>query len=74
MDLFRYFCGRDMILEANKFIGNTPNMDDTELIAEDVEMETESVLHDDTTIDMLSDAEKCYLKFKGTNGKEMNAV
>ena len=37
-------------------------------------METESVLHDDTSIDTLSNAEKFYLKFKGTNGKEIYAV
>ena len=63
-----------MILEANKFIGNTPNLEETELIEDDVEMETESILHDDTSIDTLSNAEKFYLKFKGTNGKEIYAV
>ena len=63
MDLFRYFCGRDMLLEANNIIGNTSNIENTELIAEDKKMETESILHDDTAIDTLSNAEKFYLKF-----------
>ena len=74
MDLFRYFCGRDMILEASNFIGNASNLENTELIAEDEEMETESVLHDDTSIDTLSNAEKFYLKCSVTNGKEIYAV
>ena len=70
MDLFRYFCGRDMLLEANNVIGNTPNIENTELISEDDEMETESILHDDTTIDTLSKAEKFYFKYVATNGKK----
>ena len=41
MDWFRYFCGRDMLLEANNGIGNTCNIENTELIAEDEETETE---------------------------------
>ena len=74
MDLFRYFCGRDMILEANNVLGTDINIENTELIADDEEMETESILHDDTTIDTLSDAEKFYLKYSATNGKEVYAV
>ena len=63
-----------MILEASKFIDNASNQENTELIAEDEEMETESILHDDTTIDILSKAEKFYLKCSVTNGKEIYAV
>ena len=37
-------------------------------------METESILHDDTTIDILYNAEKFYLKVTATNGKEVYAV
>ena len=49
MDLFRYFCGRNILLEAS----NLENLENTELIAEGEEMETESVLHNDTSIDTL---------------------
>ena len=58
-----------MILEANNVLGNDLNIENTELIAEDEEMETDSILHDDTTIDTLSDAEKFYLKCTATNGR-----
>ena len=54
-----------MLLEANNVIGNTSNIENTE----DEEMETESILHDDTTIDTLSNAEKFYLKVTATYGK-----
>ena len=37
-------------------------------------METESILHDDTTIDTLSKAEIFYLKYATTNGKEIYAL
>ena len=60
MDLCRYFCSRDMLLEANMVLGNTTNTENTE-IAEDDDMETESILHD-TSIDTLSKVEKFYLK------------
>ena len=39
-------------------------------MAEDDEMEMESILHDDTTIDTLSKAEKFYFKYAATNGKK----
>ena len=48
----------DMKLEASNFIGKASNLENTESIAEDEEMETESVLHDDKSIDTLSNAEK----------------
>ena len=40
-------------------------------MAEDDEMEMESILHDDTTIDTLSKAEKFYFKYAATNGKNL---
>ena len=74
MGLFRYFCGRDMILESNNVLGNDINIENIELFAENEEMETNFILHDDTTIDTLSKAEKFYLKITATNGKEVYAV
>ena len=73
MDLFRYFCARDVILEAGKFLGNAINAEETQ-IEEDDEMETESILHDDTSIDTLSKIEKFYLKNDFANGKEVYAL
>jgi hypothetical protein len=73
MDLFRYFCARDVILEAGKFLSNAGNEDETQ-IEEDNEMETESILHDDTSIDTLSKIEKFYLKNDFANGKEVYAL
>ena len=73
MDLFRYFCARDVILEAGKFLSNAGNDEETQ-IEEDNEMETESILHDDTTIDTLSKIEKFYLKNDFANGKEVYAM
>ena len=73
MDLFRYFCARDVILEAGKFLSNASNADETQ-IEEDNEMETESILHDDTSIDTLSKIEKFYLKQEMANGKEVYAL
>ena len=61
MDLFIYFCARDVILEAGKFLSNAGNEDETQIEVEN-EMETESILHDDTSIDTLSKIEKFYLK------------
>ena len=68
MDLFRYFFARDEILEAGKFLGNAINTEET-VIEEDDEMETEPILHDDTSIDKLSKVEKFYLKQVMVNGK-----
>ena len=31
MDLFRYFCARDVILEAGKFLSNAGNEDETQI-------------------------------------------
>ena len=73
LDLFRYFCSRDMLQVASKVIGNTTNTENTE-IADDDDMETESILHDDTSIDTLSKVEKFYLKHIVANGKEMYAL
>ena len=49
MDLFRYFCARDVILEAGKVLSNAGNEEETQ-IEEDNEMETESILHDDKVL------------------------
>ena len=46
-----------MILEAGKFLGNITNTENT-VVEEDDDMETESILHDDTSIDTLSKVEK----------------
>ena len=73
MDLFRYLCARDVILEAGKFLSNASNEDETQ-IEENDEIETESSLHDDTSIDTLSKIEKFYLKQDFANGKDVYAL
>ena len=54
-------------------MSNAGNEEETQ-IEEDNEMETESILHDDTTIDTLSKIEKFYLKNDFANGKEVYAL
>ena len=73
MDLFRYFCARDVILEAGKFLGIANNTQET-VIEEEDGMETESILHDETSIDTLSKVENYYLKRVMANGKEVYAL
>ena len=45
MDLFRYYCARDLMLEAANHLDN--RNENTLVESKDEDMETESVMHDD---------------------------
>ena len=53
MDLFRYFCGRNMILEASRVLGCDKVNKDTLEESENEDMQTDSILHDNTSGDSL---------------------
>ena len=72
MDLFGYYCARDVILEASRHLehNNEETLVDTE---KEVDMDTEMVIHDNE-FDTLSNCEQFYQKFKGKSGKEVFAL
>ena len=61
-----------MILEAANYLEN--RNENTLVESEAEEMETESVMHDNTSGDVLSICEQFFSKFKGTTGKEVYAL
>ena len=72
MDLFRYYCARDVILEASKHLAH--NNKDTLVDSEKEEdMDTEMTVKDNE-FDTLSGCEIFYQKFKGRSGKEVFAL
>ena len=71
MDLFRYYCARDVILEASRHLEY--NNEDTLVDSEKEDMDTEVVIHDNG-FDTLSNCEQFYQKFKGKSGKEVFAL
>ena len=72
MDLFRYYCARDVILEASKHLAH--NNEDTLVDSEkDEDMDTEIIVQDNE-FDTLSGCEIFYQKFKGRAGKEVFAL
>ena len=69
--LFRYYCARDVILEASKHLENVT--DETQVDSDKDEMDTEVVILDNA-FDTLSSVEVFYQKFKGNSGKEVFAL
>ena len=74
MDLFRYYCARDVILEASKHLAhsNEDTLVDSEK-DEDEDMDTEIIVQGND-FDTLSGRENFYQKFKGRAGKEVFAL
>ena len=58
------FCGRDMMLEASRFLGHDRANEETLIESDNKEMETYFILHDDVLGYMLSKCEVFYNKFK----------
>ena len=71
MDLFRYYCARDVILEASKHLEH--NNEEKLVESEKDDMDTEVVIYDND-FDTLSNCEQFYQKFKGKSGKEVFAL
>jgi len=76
LEVFKYFVGRDMILEASMMQSNLERLEDGTLLQEEEEgkiddMETESVLHDNLEFDKLSNAELFYKNCKVTEPKDV---
>ena len=71
MDLFRYFCGRDIMLEASRVPSHNADNANTLVERDNEDLETESILHDDVSGDVLSNCEMFYSNLKATNVKEV---
>ena len=65
-----------MLLEASSVLGKGSDEVRTHVADENEHMETDSVLHDDTSTDVLSICEKFYLKHKwsGLNSFLINKI
>ena len=71
MDLFRFYCARNVILEASKHLEH--NNEETQVDSDKDDMDTEVVIHDNA-FDTLSNCEHFFQKFKGKSGKEIFAL
>ena len=79
LEVFKYFVGRDMILEASLMQANLEGLEEGTLLQEEEEvhndvMETESFLHDNEEFDKLSNAELFYRNYKGKEPKDVWAA
>ena len=72
--LFRYFCDRDILLEASRVLGVETNNDNTFVESDNEDMEMESIMHDNMNGDTWSKSEVLFLKFRADNWKEVYAL
>ena len=71
IELFRYYCARDVILEASKHLEH--NNEETLVDSKKEDMDIGMIVHDNE-FDTLSSCEQFYQKFKGKSGKEVFAL